>query len=284
MIKLYSRPTRYGVMESLQLAESEITVACPYVRQMEMRWFLDQLNQKKASRVSVKLITDIRLTSILSGSLEIEALIDLLMDHQTHRLVNLPRIHAKVFIADSKFAFVSSGNLTGGGLDKNYEYGVGIEDENLSAQIRKDILSYALIGNEVSVETVNKLKEGVEELRPKYEAGQMATNAAIKKELGFKLRNTNTEFIKAQIGERSPHAVFSEVVKFVLRKQPMTTPELHLAVKDLLPDICDDELELVINGRPFGKKWKHQIRTVQAHLKKQNVLELDGKIWKMKKK
>jgi len=281
MIKLYSRPTRNGVLDSLQFAKSELIIASPYIRRIEMRWLLGQLKQPGFKNVAVKLITDIRLKSILGGSLEIEALLDLLKDNAMHRIVNLPRIHAKVFIADTAFAFISSGNLTGGGLDANYEYGVGIHDGQLAANVRTDILDYAALGNEIEIRTVIRLKEAVESVRPRFEAQQRTADISIRKEIGNRLRETEVEFIKAQVGERSPHSVFTEAVKFVLTKEALTTPHLHEAVRSLLPDICDDGLELIINGKPFGKKWKHQIRTVQAHLKKQGIVELDGKVWKI---
>jgi len=46
-----------------------------------------------------------------------------------------------------------------------------------------------------------------------------------------------------------------------------------------LPDLCDDDVELVINGEHFGKKWKHQVRNAQQALKRVGRISFDGKRW-----
>jgi hypothetical protein len=35
----------------------------------------------------------------------------------------------------------------------------------------------------------------------------------------------------------------------------------------------------VIDGRRFGKKWKHAVRTAQHQLKKRGVIDHDGNLW-----
>ncbi len=59
---------------------------------------------------------------------------------------HLPRLHAKVYVADSRRAIITSGNLTSGGLDLNYEYGVEITDVSTVNDIRRDIHDYAALG------------------------------------------------------------------------------------------------------------------------------------------
>lgn len=51
---------------------------------------------------------------------------------------NCQRLHAKVYLFDARCAAVTSGNLTGGGLRANYEYGVLLHDPDLVATVARD--------------------------------------------------------------------------------------------------------------------------------------------------
>jgi hypothetical protein len=75
--------------------------------------------------------------------------------------------------------------------------------------------------------------------------------------------------------------VFSEVILYLLSKGPLPTVQMHPLIQRLLPDLCDDTVELVINGQPFGKKWKHHVRNAQQSLKRQGVIQFDGRRWLM---
>jgi hypothetical protein len=47
-------------------------------------------------------------------------------------------------------------------------------------------------------------------------------------------------------------------------------------------DLCDNTVDRVIDGKRFGKKWKHAVRSAQQHLKRQQkILLLDG-VWQSK--
>jgi hypothetical protein len=37
----------------------------------------------------------------------------------------------------------------------------------------------------------------------------------------------------------------------------------------------------MIDGVNFGKKWKHQVRTAQQHLKRQGEISFDGERWSL---
>ena len=69
----------------------------------------------------------------------------------------MPSLHAKVYIADEKFAIITFGNLTGGGLRGNYEYGVGIRTPERVREIRRDLEAYSQLGATVSVEEITSL-------------------------------------------------------------------------------------------------------------------------------
>jgi len=62
---------------------------------------------------------------------------------------------------------------------------------------------------------------------------------------------------------------------------PATAVELHTAVQKIHPDLCDDAVDRVIDGKHSGKKWKHAVRTAQQHLKKTGQIQLIEGRWQI---
>jgi PLD-like domain len=211
------------------------------------------------------------------------------MDHSIFRhwsllntiVVNLPHIHAKVYIADTSFALVTSANLTPSGMGTNFEYGIGIDDSSTVNGIRKDLQSYAQLGNILDLTTLSGLITVTNEVSTEFRKIQRQTNSKFRKQITEKLRTANYEFLRAQVGNRSAHALFSEAILYLLSLGPLPTKELHPRIQNLLPDLCDDSSELIINGQHFGKKWKHSVRNAQQYLKRTSQIKFDGRFWKL---
>jgi hypothetical protein len=98
----------------------------------------------------------------------------------------------------------------------------------------------------------------------------------------MKLSSRLTEFLRAQVGARSAHSLFADAILYLFSIRPMSTPELHRKLKELLPELCDDTKDLVINGQHFGKKWKHTVRTAQVFLRRKGAIQLVGDKWHVK--
>ena len=74
---------------------------------------------------------------------------------------------------------------------------------------------------------------------------------------------------------------FSEAVRYVLaRHGPLPTSEINALVRDLKPELCDDEVDRMIHGQSFGKRWKHDIRNAQQQLKRQGLIVLENRKWR----
>ena len=94
------------------------------------------------------------------------------------------------------------------------------------------------------------------------------------------LRHFDDEIIRLRAAGRTPHAIFAEAILYFLAKHPMSTAELHPLIQKVHPDLCDNSVDRVIDGKHFGKKWKHAVRTAQQHLKKKGTIDFkDGKWW-----
>lgn len=279
MINCYPSPVRVGLLEVLDRAHDELFLVSPYIKTNEVDWLLEQLAKRKARLRQIRLVTDIRSENVLSGSLDLEALERLIDSQPSAQVINLPRLHAKVYIADTKFALVTSGNLTRPGMETNYEYGVGLDDPITVKVVRDDMESYSQLGGSVTRATISTLKAAAEEVQKDYDAQKREAVRKLRHKVGKALEVVESRFLQAHIGNRTAHSLFAEAIRYHLSKRPASTRELHEVVRRLLPDLCDDTRDLVINGQHFGKKWKHVVRTAQVFLRRKGEIKLIGKEW-----
>jgi hypothetical protein len=197
------------------------------------------------------------------------------------KIIAVPRLHAKVYVRDDDFAIVISANLTPSGLEMNYEYGVGLREPEMVRRIRSDLESYGRVGSAMSSGLLNDISKVSDELVDEFQRVQRSAKAELRQRFNRKLRKARVHFLRAQVGNRSAHSLYSDAIVYVLSKGALTTAELHLRVQQVLPDLCDDSVELVINGQRFGKRWKHAVRNAQQFLKRQGVIAFDGKRWSL---
>ncbi|MGB2694531.1 MAG: phospholipase D family protein, partial [Dehalococcoidia bacterium] len=192
----------------------------------------------------------------------------------------VPRLHAKVYIADTAKAIIGSANLTTSALDQNKEYGVLIDDASIVRQIEDDMWRFARLGSSVELGVLNKLKEIADTAKSQSEVLQRSANVELQRRFKALLTRAHQSFVATQVGTRSANAVFSEAIMYVLAEGRRTTRDLHPRLQSLLPDLCDDSTELIINGEAFGKKWKHHVRNAQQSLKRAGHIQLDGTVWR----
>ncbi|MCA1813205.1 MAG: phospholipase D-like domain-containing protein, partial [Halobacteriales archaeon] len=212
-------------------------------------------------------------------SLDIESLQLFQTLHDSCSIVNLPRLHAKVYVADSQRAIVTSGNLTPSGLDKNFEYGVGLADEGIVRQVRRDLAAYAKVGSILDNQQLEELAIAGKDLAKSFKAREASLDATARRRFNVILRATNDQMRRARVGKRSAQGLFSDAILFILTNGPLTTKEIAPQIQALLPELCDDDIELVINNERFGKAWKHGVRNAQQQLKRQGILTFDGIRW-----
>lgn len=280
-ISLFSSPLRKGLRRVIDAVSDTLVIASPYIRTEEAKWLLAELGSKRTSLSRMDVLTDVRAESVLNGSLELDALSMFTESVRSARIVNLPRLHAKTYIADDTFALVTSANLTPSGLDFNFEYGVGVAQPELVRNIRLDIEKYRDIGNILTRETLDELKvvtRGVQKaILPARQSHERKVSAQFRKIL----QSAETAFLRAQIGQRTAQALFSDAILFILVSGPLRTVELHPRIQQMYTELCNDSEVLVINGQEFGKKWKHAVRNAQQALKRAGRIGFDGKAWKL---
>lgn len=256
-------------------------IVSPYITAPPVERLVHILEKRGiASVVKLDVLTDFSTPHILHGSTDPAAII-LLMDAIPYtRVTFLPRLHAKVYIADDSEAIVTSANLTEHGLSGNYEYGIRITDPACVRQIREDILAYGQLGNTVSRVEIERLAQIASDLkgmrqRIEREAGQKLLEA-FRQRMG----EAETELMEIRASGKTTNGIFADTIVYLLSKYgPMQTAELHPRIQQIHPDLCDDSIDRVIKGVHFGKKWKHYVRNAQQTLKRQGVIDFDGQRW-----
>lgn len=281
MIELLTSPWRSTLRELLASVHDDLLIASPFIKGSEAEWACRVIQAHAPARLRLTVLTDVRSESVLSGALDLDALQTFARSMPETHIVNLPQLHAKVYVADDAAAIVTSGNLTSAGLDFNYEYGIALRDPRVVSQIRGDLQAYARIGNRLALEVLETLTAIGHELAAEYQELQRSTKAGLRQRFTHKLREANYEFLRAQVGRRSANSLFSEAILYVLSHGPLTTRELHPRIQRLLPDLCDDTVELIINGERFGKRWKHAVRNAQQFLRSNGVVTFDGRQWSL---
>ena len=148
-------------------------------------------------------------------------------------------------------------------------------------KVHGDLLSYASVGAEVSYQQITGYASAIDALQQEYRHQQRAVDRQFRRDFKEKLEAASTEAIRLQIGNRSPYALFGDAIAYLLRSGPMTTKELHPLIQALLPELCDDSLDRVIDGKHFGKLWKHHVRSAQQHLKSAGVVTYERGQWRL---
>ena len=265
--RFFGRRHAEAIRDLLSSATDEALVVTPFISTPGIDFLLQALSHH---RPKLKLLVNASARNSCARSCDPAALSGLLKDYLGVEVVSLPELHAKAYVADGRQAIVTSANLTAGGLWRNYEYGVRVQEPRTVAAILQDLAEYERVGTPLDETTVKELAEcaaAFEEVAARNQAD--AQSAAV-------LRRAEDLLAHRYVRGRAPNAVFSEAVRFLLaRDGPLTTAELHLRIRSLHPELCNDRIDRVINGRHFGKKWKHQVRTAQAHLKARGELALD---------
>lgn len=267
--------------ELIRESRDDLIVAAPYITSDGVHFLCSNAPPELCEAGRINVLTDLSPLPICQGSTEPKALLEVASTIADARFHHLAKLHAKVYIADDRRAIVTSGNLTKGGLETNYEYGIRLTDRASVGKIRSDLLDYIAIASALNKDQISRYCSISDSVRGEFrrELARLSTKAAGSFE--EIIRPAEEELIRIKLAKGSMHSVFAAaVVRFLRREGPKTTQDIHAFIQFLHPDLCDDSVDRVIDGRRFGKKWKHAVRTAQQHLKKQGLIEYRNGLWR----
>ena len=270
------------------IRESAI-IAAPYITIQPVKRLVSRLGSRRRS-IRVDILTNLHSDNVIEGSLDVGSLVWLCEQVPATAISHLRYLHAKAYVADDHTAIVTSANLTHGGLWRNHELGITITDPERVRNIAGDLRQYGALGVPVSCASLADLESMANEARVSKVAVDRSASGSAKEEYATIRQGMDECLVKLRIaGEEfasDPHGSitkqFSDAVLYVLRcNGPMPTTKLNLLVKDLIPEFCDDEVDRVISGRAFGKRWKHDVRNAQQKLKREGQIILEQRKWRL---
>jgi HKD family nuclease len=264
-------------------ARESLVISSPYVSARGTDFVLAHLRATIKPTIQFALLTDLSPMNVAQGATDPGAVRTLAAALPHTRVFHLPRVHAKVYVGDGQTAIVTSGNLTAGGLDINYEYGLKVLDAPTAAHIKKDITDYAELGAIVPIAALSAYADRATELRRLYKEQERSVRRSDSR-LRDALSVAADDLTRLRLARGPIHAVFAATIMYLLAKfGPLPTTELHPRIEAMHPDLCDNSVDRVIDGRRFGKKWKHAVRTAQQQLKAQGRIALVGDKWGLRR-
>jgi hypothetical protein len=279
MAELVTSPWLPQFERLLDTAEQSLILAAPYMGYSICQLVRDRLSTRAAT-VSLWVLTDLSPDNLLSGATDITAVALLAAPPLSAEVIFLPRLHAKVYVADEARAIITSGNLTASGLMRNHEYGVEITRQKMVRRVRRDIKGYGQLGNAVTAEHLELLNTAVQDLRATRRLADRSISHRLRVQLAERMDSLSQASLRARVGDRSLAAILAETILFILHRDgPLSIDSIHEGVRNIHPDLCDDTVDRVIDGRHYGKKWKHAVRTAQQHLKRKGMIALTAGLW-----
>ncbi len=282
MVEVLTRPWQDALENLVASARRELMLVSPYVRRAAVGRITAACSRSGQSNLRVSMLTDLTIPTVLDGSLEPRALLDLVESFADCSVSVVPRLHAKVYIADDSVAIVTSANLTEAGLSANHECGVPLRDATAVSQLRADLRAYAALGNPAPRERLEALALATERVRQARDAALGSARRALRQRFEAELDAAQTEVLRTRAEGRTTHGIFCDTVLYILRRDgPLTTRQLHPRVRAIHPDLCDDSIDRIIAGVHFGKRWKHYVRNAQQALKRAGSLALEDRRWRV---
>jgi hypothetical protein len=281
-IRPVHRNWKVALIDLFDSACKELVVVAPFMTADGISVVEHHLSAAVRDHGRLEMITDLSPAHVCDGSLDTDALARLTSTHEHCHIWHVPALHAKVYIADSERALVTSGNLTAGAFRRNVEYGVEIVDASLVGRIREDMTDIQTMGAKVDRDSMRRYADVARNVRQTLVVQRTRIDPEIGRAFTEALRSAETELIRLRLAGGAMHTIFSKTIMILLaRHGAMPTTSIHSMIQQLHPDLCDDTVDRVIEGRSFGKKWKHAVRTAQQQLKKRGVVEYDGEVWNL---
>jgi hypothetical protein len=279
-VDILTSPWDSALSELAASATISLLILSPYITRRPVERLLEIIRrQRRDGTLRLRLVTDLSPPALSTEAIDVGALLLASQALPAASVTHLPRLHAKVYIADTTSAIVTSGNLTEGGLASNYEFGLRVSDPCLVSRLRADAEGYAQLGADVTREALGALAAVAARLVSLRRQADRDISRGLRHALRAQSRAAEVHLLRARARGRTTHGIFADTLLYLLRSGSQRTVDLHRMVQRIHPDLCDDSVERVIDGVHFGKKWKHHLRTAQQHLKRRGLIAHEGGSW-----
>jgi phosphatidylserine/phosphatidylglycerophosphate/cardiolipin synthase-like enzyme len=208
-VSVITGPWRDHLRSVVQSARQRLLVCAPFVSNVGARLICDSCATAAAIGRSSLILTDLSPRAVCDGVTDPSAVELLGGTLCGAKVVHLPRLHAKVYCADGRRAIVSSGNLTAGGLELNYECGVLINDSRMAACVERDIRAYASLGATIDGTALANYTRLAQEVRSARRQEMDSATRNARRRLANALRRADDALVRAHLAGGAIHTVFA---------------------------------------------------------------------------
>src|SRR3954466_13202556 len=106
-----SRDWRSALADLIASARTSLTMASPFITAEGSNVLTSNISKEVLERGLINLLTDLSPAHVCDGSLDAKAVERIIDAGPSSQLWHVPRLHAKVYVADDHRAIVTSGNL-----------------------------------------------------------------------------------------------------------------------------------------------------------------------------
>ena len=263
--------------------DKKLLLISPYVTEVGIRFVAANLRKDSPQPLQVQLFTNLSPNNVMQGATDPDAILSLASEHIEVEVTHLPQLHAKVYIADQHSAVITSANLTAGGLYRNREAGVGVDDIKLIADLKSDYIDYGGLGVKLQRDDLKLLCQVSASLKAiRAEAKTNRAQREVHERIEDILVSAQGELIRLKLAGGTVADTFTKTIQYLLKRHgPLGTKQMHPLIQAIHPDICDDSVDRVVANQHFGKKWKHAVRSAQQQLKSQRRIQLREGKWQI---
>ena len=165
-MKYIQPPWENYFFSKVHAAEKSLFISSPYIKHPVASLLYETLQSKHNPKVSVQILTRIRIQDLIDGASDLEAFEKLLHLAEVPGLAVtvkcISNLHAKVYIFDENSAIVTSSNLTPSGLKSNIEYGIEVTDQAVIRHILDDMHVYWSVAETLTVEMIEQVAARLE--------------------------------------------------------------------------------------------------------------------------
>lgn len=274
----FPSPVHERLLDLVESAERDLFLAAPFISRPPLEQIADVL-QRRQQLPTVQIFTHFIEPSIRSGSLDCIALEQFAQTIPTTRILNFPNLHAKIYIADERAAIVTSANLTQGGLHRNWEYSLWLNDTPTVEKVRADLNTAAATrATELPPDFLKDL------VTRQVDAKKSRVKEEIDEDIIDLLSRINSETRTIEAPDKAVTRIFAEeILKIHAEWGPLPTTAIYPLIKNRYPQHCDDSQVVWIKGTYECKKWERDIRNAQQQLKGKGriIRDPETKLWRL---
>lgn len=157
-----------------------------------------------------------------------------------------------------------------------------VDNPVVAARIDDETSIYAGLGAEVDRPTLDTLCHLALDARAADQAQTASASRSSTRRLRDVLESASDVLVRARLAEGPIHTVFAKTIEFLLRRRgALSTEAMHPLIQQIHPELCDNAVDRVIDGKRFGKKWKHAVRTAQQQLTRRGTIALMDGLWRL---